>query len=304
MRWLIAAACGLAAALCNLAPQSGGFGGLMLSMIAPMPIFLAGLLQGWVFSLAAGALAAGTTMALGGVTFGLLFAGMVMIPAALLVRQALLAQNQEEGLVWYPVTYLAYWVMGIGAAIGLAAAFLLGGEQAADIVDGAFGIVAGDQDIPEDTKSAVRDMLVRSIPAFVAGSAVLSMVLNGAVAQRIAERSGRAVRPKLAFTELRLPAMAAFAMAGLSVAGGLLPGFPGQLALIGASVAGLMLVMQGLAVAHIFARSAGGAMPLVGLYVFGFAMLLLMGPILLMALMLLGVTDAFFGLRRRSRGGT
>lgn len=100
---VIAAACGLAAALCNLAPLSGTPGGLMLNMVAPLPIFLAGLMQGWLFSLVAGLVAGAITLAVGGPVTAAIFCGIAAVPATVLVRQALLAQQTAEGdLEWYP----------------------------------------------------------------------------------------------------------------------------------------------------------------------------------------------------------
>ncbi|WP_417515718.1 DUF2232 domain-containing protein [Minwuia sp.] len=302
---LIAAACGLVAALCNLAPLSGNSGGFMLSMIAPMPIFIAGLMQGWLFSLGAGLLAAAITLGIGGTLPAALFTATVVLPASVLVRQALLAQPDQDGdLVWYPVTRLALWLGGVGVVIGLGAMAVIDAQILDGIVDTALAIVAGESEIPAEVRDRVRDFAVRAVPAFIATSAVLSLLLNGSVAQRIAERTGRAVRPRLVFTDMRLPSVLALGLAVLTLAPLFLTGVAGQVAMILAFMLGMLFALQGLIVAHLYARAAGGVPLMAGLYIFGLALLLLLGPVLIMTLLLLGIADAFFSLRRRPSGST
>lgn len=270
----------------------------MLNMVAPLPIFLAGLMQGWRFSLVAGLVAGAITLAVGGPVTAAIFGGIAVVPATVLVRQALLAQQNDEGeLEWYPVQRLGLLLAGIGGVLGLGAMALLDGETVAGVVDQAIGMVNTEGQLPQEVTAAVRQTLIAAVPGFFAASAVLSLILNGAVAQRIAERTGRAVRPRLPLTAMHLPATVAMGFGAAMLLSGLLGGAAGQVAVIAAMVLGLLFTCQGLIVAHLFARRSGGVPMIAGLYIAGLAMLFLLGPVLPFILMLLGIADAFFGLR-------
>lgn len=276
----------------------------MLNMVAPLPIFLAGLMQGWLFSLVAGLVAGAITLAVGGPVTAAIFCGIAAVPATVLVRQALLAQQTAEGdLEWYPVQRLGLVLAGIGGVLGLGAMALLEAETVAGVVDQAIGMVNTQGQLPQEVTASIRQALIAAVPGFFAASAVLSLVLNGAVAQRIAERTGRAVRPQMRLTEFRLPASVALGFGAAMLLSGLLGGTVGQIAVIVAMVLGLLFTCEGLIVAHLFARNSGGVPMLAGLYIAGLAMLFLLGPVLPFILMLLGIADAFFGLRGGRSGG-
>lgn len=301
---LIAAICGFAATLLNMAPLTGHALGFMVSMVAPMPIFLAGLMQGWVYTAIAGAIATGVTLAVAGEMAGLIFAVSVAVPAIVLVRQALLAQDDGTGtMVWYPVNRLAWWLVGLGAMIGVVLSMVLADGLLDQVLEPVIDMADPDGRIDAAGREALMTAMNRVAPAVVAASLVLTIVLNGAWAQRMAERMGRAVRPRMVFTDLQLPVSGAVALA-LCVLGSMLaPGEIGQVAVIGASMLGLLFVLQGFAVVHLKARNrANGVLMLGGTYLIVLFTMPVLGPIPLIFIMLLGIADSFMTIRPQTPG--
>ncbi len=298
-RWLITAMCGLAAAICNLAPLTGNAMGFMLSMVAPMPIFAAGLMQGWPHALFAGLLAIGANLLVGGDQQAMLFGATVAVPAILLVRQALLAQQDQDGnLIWYPVNRLAYLMALLGTGMGIVTIIVLG-QGAFDAVAGAMiDMVDTEGQIDASGRAQLVEGLNRVAPAVIAASLVVTLVINAAFAQRIAERLQRAVRPALLLTSLRLPVFMTGLLAALVLVSSFLDGLPGQVALIGATMVGLLFTLQGLAVIHLFARARpNGVLMLAFTYLIVLFTMPVLGPIPLLFIMLLGIADTFLNVR-------
>lgn len=309
-RVLFAVACGFAAALCNLAPQSGSPGGLMLSLVTPLPLFFAGLTQSWLAAVAAGLVATAVMLGYGfvsgaGMTTALVFLAATAAPVIVLVRQTLLARQDDDGLVWYPVDRLAWWLGGIGIAFGIAAIVMMETTPFRDTADQVFASLFAGADMGAEETESLREGFRRLIPPIFAASSVMLLVFNGVLAQRIAKSTGRAVRPDLPLSEMRLPVSAAIALAVLSLASAFLPGTLSMIGAVGGAVLSALFVLQGLAVAHwlIRNRTRGGA-TLAVFYMAALFMMFVMTPVLLLTLMLLGVADGFLDLRRRGSGST
>jgi hypothetical protein len=302
----IAIACGLAAALCNLAPQSGFPGGLMLSLVTSLPLFYAGLTQSWLWALVAGLVATGVMLAFGGGWMALIFLAATAMPVIVLVRQALLAQPlQDGGLIWYPVDRLAWWLGGIGLLFGLGVFMVMETGPFRETVDQVFQAVFATAEMSETDLARFQEMFRRIIPPVFAGSTMLLLVFNGALAQWIARRSGRAVRAELPLAGLRLPMAAAVALAAASLGSAVIPGDAGLLLAIAAAVLSTLFVLQGLAVAHrLIGSRTGGGGGLAIFYVVALIMLFVLTPLVILMLMLLGVADCFLDLRRRNTSGT
>ncbi|MFN3459936.1 MAG: DUF2232 domain-containing protein [Oceanibaculum sp.] len=311
--WGWAGAAGLTSAALYLSVVLGSPGAFLLAYLAPLPLFLSGLALGLTALLAAGvaafvivALASGSLMAAG------LYLGIEVLPVAVLVRQALLsrpvmaADGTAGGVEWYPLGRLTgllaamaasvlvlIWLVFAGGDGGLEAAvrtFLNAGLQGV--------LQAGGADAGEITPAIA--LMAALFPGIAAASWVVMIAVNGALAQGLASRFGRNLRPSPDMATLELPrallaALVVAAVVGLVAPGGL--GYIGRNLLV---VLGMAYLFAGLAVVHGFIlRLAARQVLLVVVYV---TMVLFGWPVLLV--MLLGIVDQLFGLRRRFAGPT
>lgn len=277
----------------------------MLSLVTPLPLFFAGLTQNWLWALFAGVVASAVMLAFGGGAPALIFLGATAGPVALLVRQALLARPEEGGMVWYPVDWLGWWLAGIGFAFGVATMFVMQTAQVDAMLDQIFRALFAETGLGESEMTALQEAFRRLVPAIFASTTIMLLVFNGALAQLVARRTGRAVRPALAMADLRLPVGAAVVLAVVSVASAAVSGVVAQLLLVAAAVLSTLFALAGLAVAHrLIGNRTGGGAALPVFYLAVVFMLIVLTPLLLLTLMLLGVADSFFDLRRRNSGGT
>lgn len=310
--WGWAGAAGLTSAALYLSVVLGSPGAFLLAYLAPLPLFLAGLALGLTALLAAGAsafvivgLASGSLMAAG------LYLGIEVLPVAVLVRQALLSRpvmagEEGSGIEWYPLGRLTallaamaatvlviIWLVFAGSEGGLEAAvrtFLNAGLQGM--------LQAGGAETGEITPAIA--LMAALFPGIAAASWVVMIAVNGALAQGLASRFGRNLRPSPDMATLELPrallvALVVAAVVGLVAPGGL--GYIGRNLLV---VLGMAYLFAGLAVVHGFIlKLAARQVLLVVVYV---TMVLFGWPVLLV--MLLGIVDQLFGLRRRFAGPT
>ncbi|EKE78181.1 DUF2232 domain-containing protein [Oceanibaculum indicum] len=310
--WGWAGAAGLTSAALYLSVVLGSPGAFLLAYLAPLPLFLAGLALGLTALLVAGAaafvivgLASGSLMAAG------LYLGIEVLPVAVLVRQALLSRpvmagEEGSGIEWYPLGRLTallaamaatvlviIWLVFAGSEGGLEAAvrtFLNAGLQGM--------LQAGGAETGEITPAIA--LMAALFPGIAAASWVVMIAVNGALAQGLASRFGRNLRPSPDMATLELPrallvALVVAAVVGLVAPGGL--GYIGRNLLV---VLGMAYLFAGLAVVHGFIlKLAARQVLLVVVYV---TMVLFGWPVLLV--MLLGIVDQLFGLRRRFAGPT
>lgn len=310
--WGWAGAAGLTSAALYLSVVLGSPGAFLLAYLAPLPLFLAGLALGLTALLVAGAsafvivgLASGSLMAAG------IYLGIEVLPVAALVRQALLSRpvmvgEEGSGIEWYPLGRLTallaamaatvlviIWLVFAGSEGGLEAAvrtFLNAGLQGM--------LQAGGAETGEITPAIA--LMAALFPGIAAASWVVMIAVNGALAQGLASRFGRNLRPSPDMATLELPrallvALVVAAVVGLVAPGGL--GYIGRNLLV---VLGMAYLFAGLAVVHGFIlKLAARQVLLVVVYV---TMVLFGWPVLLV--MLLGIVDQLFGLRRRFAGPT
>ena len=235
-----------------------------------------------------------------GLFSALIFVIAFALPSLLMVRQALLSrQDQQGGLVWYPpgmilaqLTVLAVLIMGLAFfAFSGQPGGLLGVIEI--MLTGAFEQLSEAAGQPMPTAEALKSSVV-FVPAVVACSWLVMAAVNGVVAQAIAARAGWNRRPSPQLAELELPfwlwplmGMAAF----LAFLGSTGIGLFGRSALI---VLIVPFGFLGLAVIHKFAnrwsyRQLGLAAVYVGIIVFNW-------PIL--AVVVLGLVEDWAHLRR------
>jgi hypothetical protein len=307
---LIALAAGCASALMFASIISGALISLLLFYLAPLPLMVAAL--GWgPLGATIGGIAAATGL---GVIFGLpyciAFVVTVALPAWWLGHLALLGRPVSNGvssgdsaapvapvLEWYPVGRILLWITGFAALSTLAALLTLGTDAASITGALARGLrrIVG----PREAASAGEteqwiDALVTIAPAAAATVAMMTLTLNLWLAAKITATSGRLHRP---WPDLKSAALPPMTPAALSVAIAFC--FTGGLLAIATQIVTAALMMAyaliGFAVLHTLTLGLKSrALWLSCTY----AVVLVIGwPVV--AMMLLGLADAVFGLRRR-----
>ena len=276
---------------------------MLLSFIAPLPIFIASL--GWRHrSGLVAAIAGGLAISLAlNTTAGLAFALGWAMPAWWLAYLALLGRPAADGTVeWYPLGRLVLWLAGTSGLITLIGVVALGEgshetyrsnvQQAFQAFLTANDVPAGDQ--PQQPNETLA-FFIQALPFFFALNFVFVLALNLWLAAKTVQISGRLPRPWPFIPGTAIPRVATGLLAG-AVAAGWLGGFAGAfgLSLTGALLAAFAL--QGLAFLHDTsrARPARGFM-LGGVY----ALALLMSSVALPLLAILGLAEVALSLRNR-----
>jgi hypothetical protein len=297
--WIIPAGAGVLSALLFVSVELGSMGAVILSDLAPLPLFAAGLGAGLIGAAGAGATATALVGLVSGLIPALTFAALLVIPSVLLVRQALLSRVDADGrLEWYPPGRLVLWLTGIGAGLFLIATlFVAGGRSIEDRLrsemSGFFGGVLGGPPTPQ-LQWAI-DVLAAYPAIIVVTVWMLPIAFNGILAQGLLARFGKNLRPSPTVAAIELPRailpVTALAALATTLAGGALEFASRNLMVL----LGTAFAFAGLGVVHALFRRAGQPqMLLVGFYVF----LGVFGwPILLLAL--IGLVDQWVNFRRR-----
>src|SRR5215831_1646248 len=111
----VAALCGALAACPYFVPVSGTPSSLILVYLSQLPLFVGGLWGGVTTAAIAGFTASLMLLAVSNISAVILFAGLNVVPAVLLVRKALLARSRADGTIeWYPPGLLAAWLTALG----------------------------------------------------------------------------------------------------------------------------------------------------------------------------------------------
>ena len=307
---LIAIAAGSASAMMFASIISGALISLLLFYLAPLPLMVAAL--GWgPFSATIGGISAATGLgAIFGLRYCIAFAVTIALPAWWLGHLALLGRPVTHGassgngaspvapaLEWYPVGRILLWISGFAALTTMAALLTLG-TDAATITGAMRGgllriIGARDTASTGETERWI-DALVTIAPVAAAIVAMMTLTLNLWLAAKITATSGRLHRPWPDLKSADLPPMT---LAALCVAVAFC--FTGGLLAILAQIVTSALMMAyafiGFAVLHTLTLALKSrALWLGGTY----AIVVVFGwPVL--AIVVLGLADAVFGIRQR-----
>lgn len=300
---------GLASALLFAVVIAGSPLALVLSLVAPLPVFIAAL--GWNHR--AGLVAAFVGAAAVALAFrpaaGAAFALGWALPAWWLAYLALLGRPRPDGsLEWYPLGRLLLWIAATAALITLIGMAALGGGDyeayRAAMRKGFEGYLRVRTDAASAAGGApsadVIDAIVGAAPLFLASSFVTILTVNLWIAAKTVAISQRLPRPWPYVPDAAMPGTALALLVG-AIMVGFLPGFIGAL---GLAMTGALLVafaLQGLALLHCVSRGrpSRGAL-LAGTYVLA----VVVGQVMLPALAIAGIADAAFGLRRRFASGS
>lgn len=307
---LISIAAGCASALMFASIISGALISLLLFYLAPLPLMLAAL--GWgPLSASFGGIAAAIGLgAMFGLPYCIAFAVMVALPAWWLGHLALLGRPLEAAaspasgaspaapaLEWYPVGRILLWITGFAALTTIAALLTLGTDAAT--ITGALrrGLlrIIGHSEVASAGEIEPRiDALVTIAPAAAVIFAVVTLTLNLWLAAKTTATSGRLHRP---WPDLKTTALPPMTLAALCVAiafcfaGGL----PAILARIVAAALMMAYALTGFAVLHTLTLSwKNRAVWLCCTYAL---VVVVSWPVL--AMVVLGLADALFGIRQR-----
>ncbi|MGZ5876459.1 MAG: DUF2232 domain-containing protein [Bradyrhizobium sp.] len=306
----ISIAAGCASALMFASIISGALISLLLFYLAPLPLMVAAL--GWgPLSASFGGIAAAIGLgALFGLPYCIAFAVMVALPAWWLGHLALLGRPLEDAvspasgaspappaLEWYPVGRILLWITGFAALTTIAALLTLGTDAAT--ITGALrrGLlrIIGHSEVASAGEIEQRiDALVTIAPAAAVIFAVVTLTLNLWLAAKTTATSGRLHRP---WPDLKTTALPPMTLAALCVAiafcfaGGL----PAILARIVAAALMMAYALTGFAVLHTLTLSwKNRAVWLCCTYAL---VAVVSWPVL--AMVVLGLADALFGIRQR-----
>jgi hypothetical protein len=297
---------GLVSALLFAVVITGSPLALLLSYLAPLPVYIAAL--GWrhragLVAAVAGAVVLGLALRL---PTGAAYAIGVALPAWGVAYLTLLGRTDERGVAeWYPMGRVLLWIVGASALVTLLGAMSIFGSHDVYITNmqGAIARMLsgevpgmGPPRLPQGvTPSDLAATLATFAPFIVTASLVPMLVANLWIAAKAVQASGRLPRPwpDLPMTQLpRETLLVAAAAAALT----LLPGFFSffGLAILGGLVAAFLL--NGLCAIHALSRGKPWRMgALSGVYVGLFIGATVLAPIIA----LFGMADCVFRFRDR-----
>jgi Predicted membrane protein (DUF2232) len=295
------AGAGVLSASLMLALLAGSMGAMVLAYLTPLPLFYVGLTFGVGAAVLAGMAGTAASWVIGPIAalgYFLVFA----LPVAVLVRQGMLWRAGPDGSrEYYPPGRLVIWLAGLAAAgLALAAIFSLeieGGLPGAlqPALERAFGLFAPPREFGAVTFDAARWAVV--LPAVIAASWMLMIIINGALAQGLATRFKHTLIPSPSLALIELPHALAVVVAVAAVVAAV----GGPIGAIGLAVEAIVAVpffLQGLALLHTVAYRTQSPQ-IVLLAVYGVLALFTAG-ILLVAI--LGLIEQWARLRRRLAG--
>jgi hypothetical protein len=276
-----------------------------LSIIAPLPIFIAAL--GWNHrSGLVASVAGGIAMAFAlNPTAGLVFALGWALPAWWLAYLSLLGRADAAGTMeWYPLGRLLLWVVATSALITFIGVVALGDgshEAFQNTVRSTFDSFVRAQGTPaQPVQNDALSIIVGALPFFFALNFVLILTLNLWLAARAVQVSARLARPWPFIPGTVMPRLSLGLIAG-AVLASFLPGFLGAAGLIVAGALSSAFALQGLAFIHATSRERPGR----GLLLGGvYALALIMSQVVLPLLAMLGLADVAFQLRNRFGPGS
>lgn len=292
--WLPVGAAAAASALLLFGAPPGSPGGMLLAVLATLPLFLVGLSCGLFHGAASGAAATFAILLSVGTSAGLYYGVINALPAALLMWQAERSPDRPGQLVIVlaacaaaPIVaaalYFGMWDDGLEAVVrGQLEAMLAGA-----VVDQS-GVT------PPQWREFV-DTIAGLFPALFATFWALLIAVNGALAQGLLRRFGKNRLPTPDMAAIRIPRVALAVFAGVVVLS-FLPGGVGFLANNLVPVAAVPVFFVGLSIMHWALRRSGAP----GLWLGLLYLLLALFVWPAVVLVLIGLLDTIFDFRGRA----
>jgi len=305
-RLLIALGAGLVSAVVFASATTGPLlMRMLLFVLTPLALFLAGLGLGPLAAIVAGA--AGTLLVLvAGTPLGaLVFAGSQAVPVIILIYLAALHRDAPDGTVeWYPVGRLVIAAALVAGAFAALTLLLLGGDIDAlrtALRDMLQTFVANElpkmPDAPTLGPAEIDEaasIALALLPAASAISSMSSLLLNFWLAGRITLASGRLARPWPDLPAMVYPPVTPLLLA-LAAGIGFLVGLPGMIAAGFAGALFFAYVLLGLAVVHYVTR--GRPWRVFALWAL-YGALFIMNTVASLAIALLGLAEAIWPMRK------
>lgn len=301
---IMALSAGICSAVAVFSIVFGSILALPLFYLAPLPLYLAGLGIGSKGVITAGIAAVFTAGLIGNAFTALPFACAYAIPAIMLCQLALRTRPATNGNpVWYPAGNLIAALTAVGAA-GLVffAIMAITDDTSGSLQDSVAGLIGTALErmggnIPADSRAALVGSLAPFFPGMAVASWVVMHLVNAAAGQAALVKSGRGLRPRVAYADIALPDWCSWLLVGAGVITLVVPGDWSYLGRNLVIVALVPFFLLGLAVVHTFARRvSNGTALLVAFYillmVLGWASFLVAGA---------GVLEQWIGLRNRMR---
>jgi hypothetical protein len=311
---LIGIGAGLVSAVLFASTMTGSVLAMVLFYITALPGFLAGLGWGTQAGLIAALTGAGLTTVLMAPLAGVGYFLTLGMPIVILCHLILLARPAEDStgdlqppagaMEWYPPGRIVAWTALMAGGVAALSVPLFGMDvetyraNLQEILDKTFlnqipeGMPKG---MDKEKLAPVIELLIRALPAASAIVWFGVMLLNMWTAARIADVSGRFIRPWPVITTMEYPSSLA-----LGFIASLLGTFtPGILGIIATGFAGAFLVayvLMGLIVVHVMARKSPFKFMILGTLYMGIFMF---GWIALV-IAIIGIGEPVFKLRERA----
>ncbi|WP_454629091.1 DUF2232 domain-containing protein [Bradyrhizobium cenepequi] len=304
----IAIAAGCASALMFASMISGALISLLLFWLAPLPLMVAGLGWGPLTATIGGIAAALGLGAIFGLPYCITFVIMVALPAWWLGHLALLGRpvadpNPSGGpapavnLEWYPVGRILLWIAGFAVLTTMAALLTLGTDAAsiaAAMKRGLMRVLDSRMVTTNADMERVVDAMVAVAPLAAVIVTMISLTINLWLATLITATSGRLRRPWPDLRATALPPMTLVASC-VAIAFCFTSGLLAILAQVTTTALMAAYALTGFAVLHTVTQSLNSrAFWLSCAYA---VVVIFTWPV--MAMVVLGIADALFGLRQR-----
>jgi hypothetical protein len=306
---LIAIAAGCASALMFASIISGALISLVLFYLAPLPLMVTALGWGPLAATIGGIAAATGIGAIFGLPHCIAFVIMVALPAWWLGHLALLgrpvsnvppvngAAPAAPDLEWYPVGRILLWIAGFAVVTTMAALLTLGTDAATitDTLKRSLQQMLSPRDAaPGADFDRVIDAVVALAPAAAAMVTMTTLTLNLWLAAKITATSARLNRPWPDLKNVALPPMTLAALC-FAIALSFTGGMPAMLAVVVAVTLMMAYALTGFAALHTLTLALKSRALWLGITYT--VVVLFVWPVV--AMVVLGIADAIFGLRRR-----
>ncbi len=277
---------------------------ILLFVLTPLALFLAGLGVGPRAAALAGIVGTAIVFAAGSGTAALVFAASQALPVVLLVHLASLSRQAEGETEWYPIGRVVLAAALTAGAFSTLTLFLLGGNEEAlretlrttldSFVQNELAKMPEAPTLGPDEINEITSITLNLLPAASAISTMGSLLFNMWLAGRITLASGRLQRPWPDLAAISYPPRTPLALA-VATAAAFLSGMAGFIAAAFAGPLFLAYVLMGLAVLHYVTR--GRSWRPFALWAI-YAALFILNTVASLAVAILGLTESVWPLRK------
>ena len=312
--FIIAIGAGVVSGLLFLAAATGAVASLMvLVLLTPLPLAIAGFCYGWAGAAIGALVAAAFLTVIGSINAGLFHLILFGAPTTAAICMLLLSRDypSEDGQStreWYPVGRVLFGVAMTAGLIATASLYTLG-TSVADLEKHVSTVIermleaeipwpGGEKPKPDQLRD-LNHLLTLSFSAAIALFWMWVTLTNLWIGAKVARASGMLDRPWPNISMLDMPPVAGIALA-LAVAASFLPDYPGLIATGFATALFTAFTLIGLAIIHNVTWS-NPVRPLIlfATYVF----LLFFNPISGLAIASLALVEPLLPLRKAENGG-